>query len=374
MTNTLLTINTGSSSIKFVLFSLQSDSPFLAGGKVSGIGSTPVFSAHRKKVSAPKESLPLHVSHDHAIDIILQWLIKNREADWKLAGVVHRIVHGGPKYTQPVKITPEVLDYLRTLNPLAPLHQPHNLTGVDIFMRKKADLPQFGCFDTAFHAHHLPIFQTMAIPEKFRSQGVRRYGFHGLSYEWISKYIRKEYPHLSQKRVVIAHLGNGASLCALKDGVSVDTTMGMTALEGLPMGTRCGSIDPGALLYMQREFGLSTDQLEQILYKESGLKGLSGLTNDVQELLQSSKPDAHFALDYFALKTAQFIASMAVSIGGLDALIFTGGIGENEEAVRTNILNHLRFMPAYETHIIPTNEERCMAQEIQHYFGKELQS
>jgi acetate kinase len=373
MTKVLLTINTGSSSIKFDLFSLQGDSPVLAGGKVSGIGSNPIFSANKNEAAVIKESLPSHISHEDAIETILDWLIKIREEDWKLAGVAHRIVHGGTKYVQPVKLTAQDLEYLRTLIPLAPLHQPHNIAGVDIFFEKKPDLPQFGCFDTAFHAHHLPIFQAMALPEKFRSQGVRRYGFHGLSYGWISKCLQKDYSHLNNKRVVIAHLGNGASLCALKDGVSVDTTMGMTALDGLPMGTRCGSTDPGALIYMQREFGLSPDQLERILYQESGLKGLSGITNDVAELLKNEQPEARFALDYFTLKTAQFIASMAVSIGGLDALIFTGGIGENEENIRENILNHLLFLPEFETHIIPANEERFMAQGIQHYFGKELQ-
>lgn len=373
MNECLLTINTGSSSIKFGLFSLEEDASLLVGGKISGIGSSPVFSVHKNKTfSDEKVLLPIHTNHEEGIETILTWLIKNREKEWGLAGVVHRIVHGGTKYVQPIKLTSEDLVYLRTLNSLAPLHQPHNIQGVDIFLNKRPDIPQFACFDTAFHANHLPIFQIMALPEKFRSQGVRRYGFHGLSYAWICKCLHKDYPHLIKKRVVIAHLGNGASLCALKDGLSVDTTMGMSALDGLPMGTRCGSIDPGALIYMQREFGLSPEQLEHILYEESGLKGLSGISNDVKDLVNSSQPEARLALDYFALKTAQFIASMAVSIGGLDALIFTGGIGENAESVRTNILNHLSFMSDFETHILPANEENFMIQEIQHYFGKEL--
>lgn len=373
MTKTLLTLNTGSSSVKFRLFSLQDDLPVLAGGKISGIGSTPVFSTQQEFIKTKEtKQLPHNISHAEAIGMILEWLNSIKDSEWKLAGIVHRIVHGGPEYTHPVRITPDIMDYLKTLCPLAPLHQSHNLAGVDIIMQEKVEVPQFACFDTAFHAQHTPLFYTLALPENIRAKGIRRYGFHGLSYDWIMSCLAKDHPRLTKARVVIAHLGNGASLCAIKDGKSIDTTMGMTALDGLPMGTRCGSIDPGVVIYMQREFGLSLDQLENILYKDSGLKGLSGITNDVKELSQSPQEEARFALDYFSLKTAQSIASMAVSIDGMDALVFTGGIGENAENIRSSILQHLSFMPGFETHVIPANEERCMALAIQEHFGKEL--
>ena len=320
----LLTLNTGSSSVKFRLFGLEKTLPLLASGKISGIDGTPVFDA--SKENGVPETYPLSegLSHEEAIDLVLKWLEDNR---LPISVVAHRIVHGGEQY---------------------------------------------GCFDTAFHARHDPLFQEFALPKSIRNKGVKRYGFHGLSYDWITHCLKRDYPHLAKGKIVAAHLGNGASLCAIKNGRSIDTTMGMTALDGLPMGTRCGALDAGAVLYMLRELGLSLEDVENILYNESGLKGLSGLTNDVKVLSESTDEAASFALKYFALKTAQYIAAMTVSIGGMDALIFTGGIGENGESIRGMILENLSFLSPFEHHIIPANEERIMAIEIWRNFQKEM--
>jgi len=222
---------------------------------------------------------------------------------------------------------------------------------------------QIACFDTAFHAHHTPIFTQYALPQWLRDKGIRRYGFHGLSYEWIVHYLHQHDPKLAVGKIIAAHLGNGASLCAIKNGISIDTTMGMTALDGLPMGTRCGSLDPGIGIYMARELGLSPAEIESILYKESGLLGLSGLSNDVAILQESTQAKALFALDFFCLRSAQLMGMMAVALGGVDGIIFTGGIGENSEFVRNKILDHLEFLQPYMIRIIPANEERMMAMQ-----------
>lgn len=372
MMQALLTLNTGSSSIKFRLFGLAEDLPFLLGGKVTDIGGNPVFQVHEEEHSKDTtEALPLGTTQHSAMDFILHWL-ESHNTSWKLAAAAHRIVHGGTRYTHAARLTPETRSYLASLNPLAPLHQPHNLAAVDALAKLHPNLPQYGCFDTAFHMRHDPLFSTYALPLSLREQGVRRYGFHGLSYQWIARCLALDFPHLAQGKVVAAHLGNGSSLCALKDSKSIDTTMGMTALDGLPMGTRCGSIDAGAVFYMQRDLGIALPQLEQLLYEESGLKGLSGISNDVKTLLENSSESARFTLDFYALKAAQCIVSMAVSLGGLEALIFTGGIGEHAAPVREEILKHLAFLPAFEAHVIAANEERGMALEVYETFGKEL--
>jgi len=365
----LLTLNTGSSSVKFRLFGLEKTLPLLAGGWGGGYCGHPVFDVRKEGKKLESYTLSEDASHEEAIDLILKWLDDQR---FTLKAAAHRIVHGGEQYAAPVKLDEGAMKYLRSLEPLAPLHQPHNLAAVDILQSRQPGLPQMGCFDTAFHARHGRLFHEFALPQSIRDQGVKRYGFHGLSYDWIAHCLKTDYPHLVEGKVVVAHLGNGASLCAMQNGRSIDTTMGMTALDGLPMGTRCGALDAGAVLYMLRDLGLSPDETENILYNESGLKGLSGLTNDVKVLSESTDKKAVFALDYFAMKAAQFIATMAVSLGGMDALIFTGGIGENFEEIRIMILRHLSFLPPFEHHIIPANEERAMAIEIWRNFQKEM--
>jgi acetate kinase len=368
----LLTLNTGSSSVKFRLFGLESTLPLIAGGKITDIGNTPVFKANREGSAEHKESLPATTTQKTAVKTVLQWLEKQGVTQNNLAAIAHRIVHGGERYTEPVKLDEDALEYLRSLNALAPLHQPHNLAGVDLFASELPSVPQYGCFDTAFHTTNDKLHFSFALPENIRAKRVRRYGFHGLSYAWIVERLKADYPHLLSGRVVAAHLGNGASLCAIKNGCSVDTTMGMTALDGLPMGTRSGALDAGVVFYMLRDLGIAADEAERILYEDSGLKGLSGITNDVKALSESDDERAAFALDYFCLKTAQNIAAMAVSIGGMDALVFSGGIGENARNLREKILAHLSFLPAFEHHVIAANEERGMAQDIWNHYEKDL--
>lgn len=372
MNKSLFILNTGSSSLKFKLFGWSKDLPLMASGKVTGIGTEPVFEGvHHDTGQREKTPLAKDATHIHAIDATVDW-IRREFPDYRATAAAHRIVHGGDRMTKTALLDTKTMAYLRSLIPLAPLHQGHNLAGADILAEKVKGLKQFGCFDTAFHTTHEKLNDAFALPEYVREKGVRRYGFHGLSYDWVSRNLAEELPHLFKGRVVVAHLGNGSSLCALKNGKSVDTTMGMTALDGLPMGTRCGNIDAGAIIFMMRDMGLTVDKLEKLLYNESGLKGLSGLTNDVKTLYESKDPNAKFALDYYAFKTAQAVAQMAVSIGGLDALIFTGGIGENAGPIRQKILDYLAFLPPFETHMIAADEERGMAQDIMDNFGKEL--
>ncbi|MCK5384433.1 MAG: acetate/propionate family kinase [Alphaproteobacteria bacterium] len=368
----LFVINSGSSSVKFRLFGLSSDIPLLAQGTVNEIGGESRFSA--KTISRETQELPLCPlkTHEDAIDHILAWLAHNDFALEDIKAAAHRIVHGGSRFSTPEYLDEETLEYLHSITHLAPLHQPHNLISVDILEDKVPDILQYGCFDTAFHANHDPLFTHFALPLEMAEEGVLRYGFHGLSYDWIASQLEKDHPKLAKGKVVIAHLGNGASLCALKEGKSIDSTMGMTALDGLPMGTRTGAIDAGAIMYIMDHMGYDLKQMETLLYKESGLKGLSGISNDIKVLCESDDENAKFAVEYFAFKTAQYIAAMAVSIGGMDALVFTAGIGENATSVREMILKHLEFMPNFEHHVIPTNEERRIAEKIWEYYAKDI--
>jgi acetate kinase len=361
----ILVINTGSSSVKFQVFSYTRDLNLLVSGKIYDLGGIPIFTAtdetvvHQDKL-ADKTMLTADCTHEDALRFILKW-IDAQNKDRKIIAVTHRVVHGGVIFTKSVLVTTEVIKQLRKLIPLAPLHQPHNLAAIEIINRIKPDMPQIACFDTAFHASHKALYTEYALPQTIRDKGIRRYGFHGLSYEWIVHKLRVTKPELAKGRIIAAHLGNGASLCAIHNGISIDTTMGTTALDGLPMGTRCGNLDPGAVIYLIRECGLSADKLESILYNESGLKGLSGWTNDVKLLQNSHEERSQFALDYFCLKCAQFIGMMAVALGGVDGIVFTGGIGENSALVRNNILQRLEFLKPFEICVIPANEERIMA-------------
>lgn len=358
-TPVLLVLNVGSSSIKFQVFERESLAVLMA-GKVTGIGTSAQLSAQLAGAEAPLRTPLPAADHDSAMAAVIA-LIDQHDDGWHLAAVVHRVVHGGADFREPVVVTPDIVARLQALAPLAPLHQPHNLAGIAASERLASHALDIACFDTAFHARMDPLFQTFALPQALRAQGVRRYGFHGLSYEWLAHEIARTRPGLREARVVAAHLGNGASLCAMHAGRSVDTTMGMTALDGLPMGTRSGAIDAGAVIYLQRELGMDADQVEHLLYQESGLKGLSGVSSDMQALQASADPQAAFAIDYFALKVAQYTAMLAVSMGGIDALVFTGGIGENAEPVREAVLARLRMLGSFETLVIPANEERMMA-------------
>jgi acetate kinase len=355
--NVIWVLNSGSSSLKFCFFKVNSDLSLLAEGRITGIGSKPEFYINDQLVQTFESTL----DQEQALKNCMQWIQKNG-TDWNIKAVGHRIVHGGEDFFAPSILTAAVLEQLKKYIPLAPLHQPHNLSAVKTLAEQFPNVLQIGCFDTGFHANHTRIFKEFALPQFVREKGIRRYGFHGLSYEWIAQWLQNNHPECAAGRVVAAHLGNGASLCAMKNGKSVDTTMGLTALDGLPMGTRCGSLDPGVILYFMRELNMNVDQIEQLLSFESGLKGLSGISNDVRTLLDSNEPNAQFALQYFAVMTAQHIARMAVAIGGIDSLVFTGGIGEHAELVRDMILKALEFFPKFQVFIVPANEERMIAQ------------
>ena len=283
------------------------------------------------------------LTHEAALAHSLQWL-QNHAAGAQLVAAGHRIVHGGGLFARPVLLGQIERAALQRLVPLAPLHQPHNLAGVDAVARLLPRLPQIGCFDTAFHATIPDVASTLALPQTLRAQGLRRYGFHGLSYEHVAAAIRTRLPRSKRARVIAAHLGNGASLCALKDGKSIDTTMGFSTLDGLVMGTRPGSIDSGALLYLLRQKKLDAAALEDLLYRGSGLIGLSGLSADMRALEASPDPRARFAIDVFVYRLVQHIGAMAATLGGLDALIFTGGIGEKSALVRGRVCAALGWL------------------------------
>ena len=357
----ILAINAGSSSVKFQVFDPSLDLELLAKGSIDNLGGAPCFAATEEKTQVTdRKPLPATCTHEAAFRLILGWIERQNE-DWQITAIAHRIVHGGTAFRDSVRVTPEVIERLRALSPFAPLHEPHNLAAIEIIGELRPGIIQIACFDTAFHANHKPLFTEYALPQKMRDKGIRRYGFHGLSYEWIATVLRRDEPELARGRIIVAHLGNGASLCAMRDGVSIDTTMGMTALEGLPMGRRCGTLDPGAVIFMIRDLGLTPNETEHCLYNESGLLGLSGRTNDVKLLQDSDDPKAIFALDYFALKVAQSMGMMAVALGGVDGIVFTGGIGENSSFMREKILSRLAFLKPFEVRVIPANEERMMA-------------
>ena len=360
MIDTVLVLNAGSSSLKFQAFRLG-DLSVLARGKAVRLGEPePAMDASLADGTRERIALPPACDHDTALAAVLAFVDRHDDA-WRMRAVVHRIVHGGERFVAPVVVTPEVFAALEALSPLAPLHQPHNLAAVTAARRLMGDVPNIACFDTAFHAGHDALTHNFALEQGLRDKGIRRYGFHGLSYQWLEMVLAEQHPHLHAGRVVAAHLGNGASLCAIRGGRSVDTTMGMTALDGLPMGTRCGALDAGAVLYMFQSLGMTAQEVSDALYERSGLLGLSGLSNDVETLLKSDDPRARFALDYFALKAAQLAASMAAAIGGIDALVFTGGIGEHAVPVRDAIVARLRFLGTFEVLVIKANEERIMA-------------
>jgi acetate kinase len=349
MADALLTLNAGSSSIKFALF--KRDAPVPARpelvGQIDGIGARP----HIKAKDAQGHSLDdvdLRLSgdgqHRQALGFLVKWL-RDHEADWRIAGVGHRVVHGAESYSQPICIDDAHLARLREFIPLAPLHQPHNLAGIEAMRAAMPGIPQVACFDTAFHRSQPPIAQLFALPRRITAQGVRRYGFHGLSYEYIADVLPR---YLDEKRangrVIVAHLGNGASMCGMVGRKSQASTMGFTAVEGLMMGTRTGALDPGVLLYLMDYDGMDVKALTNLLYKESGLLGVSGISPDMRVLLASDRPEAKEAVDLFCYRIVREIGSLAAAIGGLDALVFTGGIGEHAAPVREQVCKELGWL------------------------------
>lgn len=367
MTPVILTLNAGSSSLKFRVFS-RDGLVRLAKGAVSRIGGAATLKAGL--TGSEEVPVPLAEGADHAVALkgVLDWVM-GHGADWQIDAVAHRIVHGGTKYTESTLVTPEVMADLEALIPYAPLHQPHGLEAIRASDALLGHIPDVACFDTAFHTGRDPLFTHFALPPELYEMGVRRYGFHGLSYQWLAHVLETDRPDLARGRVIAAHLGNGASLCALHDGRSVDTTMGMTAVDGVPMGTRSGAVDPGAILLLKRSFGMSLTKIEDLLYNRSGLLGLSGKSNDVAALLADGSETSRFALDYFCMRVAQAAAGLAVSLGGVDALVFTGGIGENAAPIRERVAERLAPLGTFETLVIDANEERMMAMEALRLIG-----
>lgn len=334
-----LTLNAGSSSLKFALYDITGAPVELASGLVDSIGSTPRLKADFG-AAAPslKRDLTAAEARDHvsALNTALSEL-RQKFPNAKASVVGHRVVHGGPVYAEPVEITADVLEELRRFSPFAPIHQPHNLAGVEAAMAAFPDALQVACFDTAFHRSHPKVNDVFALPREYYDKGVRRYGFHGLSYDYISGELKRLAPLVHDGRVIVAHLGNGASMCGMIGGHSIASTMGFTALDGLPMGTRTGQIDPGVIFYLVQQEGKSIDEVRQLFYSKSGLLGLSGLSNDMRTLEAAGTVEANEAIDYFVFRIRRELGGLAAALGGLDALVFCGGIGENSRLIRERV-------------------------------------
>lgn len=348
MTETILVVNAGSSSIKFQLFAVGAGDRLerTIKGQVEGVGTRPRLFAVKpdRTVLADESWKPAEVPDIPAalekLILFLRPQIGGRLPD----AVGHRVVHGGPRYADPVIVNSRLLSELEKFSPLAPLHQPNNLAPIRAVLDRRPQLLQVACFDTAFHRNHPELADIYAIPQGLYAEGVRRYGFHGLSYEYIARRLQEVAPEISNGRIVVAHLGSGVSMCAIAGGKSVDSTMGFTALDGLPMGTRPGQLDPGVVLYLLTEKKMSVEAVQDLLYKDCGLKGLSGISNDVRDLLASSDPQAKLALDYFAYRIALFTGMLAAAMGGIDAFVFTAGIGENAPAIREAVVRRLEWL------------------------------
>jgi acetate kinase len=384
MADAILTLNVGSSSLKLALFGAGENAPRLTSrGEIEDIGSLPHFMVRDAtgKVISDQHWSAAGGNFQSVFEKVIGWAEGHLGGN-KLMAVGHRIVHGGPDHTRPERVTPELLEVLDRLIPLAPLHEPHNIAPIRAVAAARPDLPQVVCFDTAFH-HTMPLVATrFALPREYEAQGVRRYGFHGLSYEYIAHRLREIAPDLARKRVIVAHLGNGASLCAISGGRSVDTTMGFSALDGLVMGTRPGTLDPGVILYLQQGCGLTVKQVEDLLYRRSGLLGVSGgIASDMRALLASTDVRAAEAVELFAYRIGREAAALMNALGGLDGIVFTAGIGEHAAAIRTAVCARLGWlgieideeanarnaavitMPTsrVEVRIIPTDEEQMIA-------------
>ncbi|MFL6768221.1 MAG: acetate/propionate family kinase [Sphingomicrobium sp.] len=339
MAECIAVVNAGSSSVKFAFYDSEGDQPLLLKGQVEQIGVAPSLSASNpageevSSLSWPAEGF----GHAQAMAAILE-VAREQLAGSTVKGVGHRVVHGGTNFTGPVEVTAEIIAELEKLAPLAPLHQPHNLGPIKAIAQNRPDVRQVACFDTAFHQSQPHLAQAYALPRELSDSGIRRYGFHGLSYEYVSGRLAEIAPDHGGKRIVIAHLGNGASLCAVHEGRSVATTMGFTAVEGLVMGTRCGSIDPGVLIYLMDEHGMDARALESLIYKKSGLLGVSGISSDMRSLRGSDDPKAREAIDLFIYRIVREIGSLSAALGGLEGLVFTGGIGQRDLRTRQEVV------------------------------------
>jgi acetate kinase len=335
-----LVLNAGSSSLKFSVYQRPQGAPWKleSRGQIDGIGTSPRLTASDGAgTRVVDEELDRSIEGRGALDAMATWLRTRYSGAARVLGVGHRVVHGGARFAGATIVTPEVLAELRSLIPLAPLHQPYNLAAIDAVSERLPGVPQVACFDTSFHRGQPAVAEVVPLPHDICKGGVQRYGFHGLSYQYIASILPEVAPEIAHGRVIVAHLGSGASLCAMKDLKSVDSTLGFTALDGLCMGTRPGAIDPGVILYLFQTLGLAAKEVEGILYKKSGLLGISGVSNDMRDLLRSSAPGARLAVDYFVYQAAKEIGSLAAVLKGVDGLVFTAGIGENSAEIRRRI-------------------------------------
>ena len=394
MADVLLVLNAGSSSIKFSVFvqGAEAEEALLMKGQIEGLYTAPRFSAQNaagESLGDRKWSDGTRLGHEGGVAHIVEFLRAHR-GEHRLTAVGHRVVHGGVDFSAPVRVDESVLAKLDKLVPLAPLHQPHNLAPIRFVAQTLPQLPQVACFDTAFHRAQSELAQAYALPRAITDRGVRRYGFHGLSYEYIASALPRIDPKAAVGRVVVAHLGNGASMCALSAGRSVASTMGFTAVDGLPMGTRSGSLDPGVVLYLMDELKMDTRAVEKMIYQESGLLGVSGVSSDMRKLLESTEPRAKFAVGLFVYRIGRELGSLAAALGGLDAIVFTGGIGERATSIRTGVCEGAAWTglaldaTANEKHgprvstaasrvaawVIPTNEELMIARHTERVIGR----
>jgi len=347
MTDAILVLNAGSSSIKFSVFIKRNSGLDLAlRGQVEGLYTSPRFvgkTGNGAVVSEKVWDAGVRLGHDGAIEHLAGFL-RERRGGMKLVGVGHRVVHGGTRYFEPARVSQQVLADLEELNPLAPLHQPHNLAPIRIVLERMPDVPQVACFDTGFHHTNPQLAQMFALPKDLADAGIRRYGFHGLSYEYIASVLPERAPRAARGKTIVLHLGNGSSMCALDAGKSVASTMGFTALDGLPMGTRCGALDPGVILYLMDNRKMDARAIEKLLYTESGLLGVSGISSDVRELLENPSAEARLALDLYVYRIGRELGSLAAALGGLDAIVFTAGIGENAINIRERVCHDAAWL------------------------------
>ncbi|MGD9884303.1 MAG: acetate/propionate family kinase [Reyranella sp.] len=377
-------LNAGSSSIKFALYELGTEGALLFDGQVERLGGAAQLKVSDQSGKSVAEcSWPRGALDHHGATAEILKLGRSLLAGRRIAAFGHRVVHGGVKLIRPTRLDAGVLAELERLVPLAPLHQPHNLAPIGVIAQAAPHLPQIACFDTAFHRSQPALAQEFALPRALTDEGVRRYGFHGLSYDYIVTRLRESEPDVAGRRLIIAHLGNGASLCAVHDGRSVASTMGFTAVDGLMMGTRTGTLDPGVLLYLMEEHGYDASRLEDLLYRQSGLLGVSGIASDMRTLRQSGEPAAAHAIALFVYRIVREIGSLAAALGGLDALVFTAGIGENDAATRAEVVQGCAWLgfaldparnddggggqrrinaaDARPVLVVPTDEERMIA-------------
>ena len=393
MSDAILVLNAGSSSIKFSVFLAQSDGlELLLNGQTEGLYTEPRFKA-KDAAGAALEGRQwdkgTRLGHDGAIEHLTGFL-RGHRGEHRLIAIGHRVVHGGIQYAEPLLVNADVVTNLEKLVPLAPLHQPHNLAPIRIVAARTPEMPQVACFDTAFHRAQPELAQAFALPPAITDRGVRRYGFHGLSYEYIASALPGIDAKAAAGRVVVAHLGNGASMCAIKAGKSVASTMGFTAVDGLPMGTRSGALDPGVVLYLMDEMKMDARAIEKLIYQQSGLLGVSGVSSDMRALLESKEPRAKLAVDLFVYRIGRELGSLAAALGGLDALVFTGGIGERAVAIRERVCRDAGWLgieldiaanktdgpristaasrvPAW---VVPTNEELMIARHTRRLIAK----